>query len=63
MNHYYLYRAAYEWPRTGRRGRFTLAARSDEALPMAAEWVKKFTGGYLLSLVEVKPLETNLELL
>ncbi len=58
----YIYRAAYEWP-DGKRGRITFLARSDKALQFAAGYVKFFCKGYLLSLVEERAAERNLELM
>ena len=59
---YYLYRAAYEQPMTGERKRFTFASNDANALRWAAEYVKKGSNGYLLSIVEVRPLLPILEL-
>lgn len=57
-----LFRAAYEWPKTGTRGRVTFVASRQEALPFAAEYVNKCVKGYLMSLVELRPAQVQEEL-
>jgi hypothetical protein len=60
----YLFRAAYEYPKSHKRGRITFVATRDRALKWAAGYVKYFCkGGYLLSIVEDSPVQINLELI
>lgn len=58
----YLFRAAYEYPITHKRGRITFTATRDRALMWAAGYVKYFCKGYLLSIEEDRPVQINLEL-
>lgn len=58
----YLFRAAYEYPITHKRGRITFVATRDRALMWAAGYVKYFCKGYLLSIVEDRPAEVNMKL-
>lgn len=58
-NQEHIYRIAYEYPITGRRGRATICARPHEILPYAANYVKFFCKGYLLSIVEDGPAQIN----
>lgn len=57
-----MFRAAYEYPKTGTRGRITFIEERERALPWAAEYVKHYTNGYLLSLVELRPASVQREL-
>ena len=58
-----LYRAAYELPRNQGRKRVTFVATPAQALPWAADFVRYCQRGYLLSIVELRPVaQTELEL-
>lgn len=54
----YLYRATFEHL-DGRQSRLTFAALRSDALRMAADLVRCYTGGYLLGLHEQRPLITE----
>lgn len=59
----YFFRAAYEWPISHKRGRITFIATRDRALQWAAGYVKFFCSGYLLSIVEDRPVQINMRLI
>lgn len=61
-NTLYLYRAAYEHSKPLKRGRITYVTTRDRALSWAAMYVKHFCKGYLLSIVEDRPVQINMEL-
>ena len=57
-----LYRASYEYatgPRAGERSRLTFAAEPRDALRLAADLVRAYTGGYLLAVWEERRLVTE----
>ena len=55
------YRARYEWP-DGRKSFVTFVSLRRYALAYAADYVRCFTGGYLLELVEERGAQVELEL-
>lgn len=58
-----MYRLAFEWPHTGRKGRITfLAPTPFAAVRYAGDWVRKCTRGYLLGVEELRPAQLQQEL-